>query len=144
MAAHGGDTLAYFALREDKSWFFTGDCVVAYAVRDGVCLVSPDPIGPPEQWAAAWAEFTAFADRHGWPVSVVGAAAGWLPVYRASGLRPVYLGDEAIVDCGAFTLDGRAMRGCAAPGTGSTGPGTRCASTTRRRSPATSPGSCGR
>ncbi|MET7423426.1 phosphatidylglycerol lysyltransferase domain-containing protein [Dactylosporangium sp. NPDC005555] len=111
VAEHGSDTLAYFALREDKSWFFTGDCVVAYAVRDGVCLVSPDPIGPPEQWAAAWAEFTAFADRHGWPVSVVGAAAGWLPVYRAAGLRPVYLGDEAIVDCSAFTLDGRAMKG---------------------------------
>ncbi|MEV4517595.1 phosphatidylglycerol lysyltransferase domain-containing protein [Dactylosporangium sp. NPDC049525] len=111
VAEHGGDTLAYFALREDKSWFFTGDCVVAYAVRDGVCLVSPDPIGPPEQWAAAWAEFTAFADAHGWPVSVVGAGAGWLPVYRASGLRPVYLGDEAIVDCGTFTLDGRAMKG---------------------------------
>jgi lysyl-tRNA synthetase class 2 len=111
VAEHGGDTLAYFALREDKSWYFTGDCVVAYAVRDGVCLVSPDPIGPPEQWAAAWTEFTAFADGHGWPVSVVGAGAGWLPVYRASGLRPVYLGDEAIVDCGTFTLDGRAMKG---------------------------------
>ncbi|MFC5007769.1 phosphatidylglycerol lysyltransferase domain-containing protein [Dactylosporangium cerinum] len=111
VAEHGGDTLAYFALREDKSWFFTGDCVVAYAVRDGVCLVSPDPIGPAEQWAPAWAEFTAFADRHGWPISVVGAAAGWLPIYRAAGLRPVYLGDEAIVDCGTFTLDGRAMKG---------------------------------
>ncbi|MFF5229181.1 phosphatidylglycerol lysyltransferase domain-containing protein [Dactylosporangium sp. NPDC000521] len=111
VAEHGGDTLAYFALRDDKSWFFTGDCVVAYAVRDGVCLVSPDPIGPAEQWVAAWAEFTAFADRHGWPVSVVGAAEGWLPVYRSAGLRPVYLGDEAIVDCGAFTLDGRAMKG---------------------------------
>ncbi|MEV4134960.1 phosphatidylglycerol lysyltransferase domain-containing protein [Dactylosporangium sp. NPDC049742] len=111
VAEHGGDTLAYFALRDDKSWFFTGDCVVAYAVRDGVCLVSPDPIGPPEQWTAAWAEFTAFADGHGWPVSVVGAAEGWLPVYRCAGLRPVYLGDEAIVDCGTFTLDGRAMKG---------------------------------
>ncbi|MEV0135565.1 phosphatidylglycerol lysyltransferase domain-containing protein [Dactylosporangium sp. NPDC050688] len=111
VAGYGADTLAYFALRDDKSWFFTGDCVVAYAVRDGVCLVSPDPVGPPEQWAQAWAEFTAFADRHGWPVSVVGAGAGWLPVYRASGMRPVYLGDEAIVDCGTFTLDGHAMKG---------------------------------
>jgi lysyl-tRNA synthetase class 2 len=111
VAEHGGDTLAYFALREDKSWVFTGDCVVAYAVRDGVCLVSPDPIGPPEQWAAAWAEFTAFTDRHGWPVSVVGAGAGWLPIYQAAGLRAVYLGDESIVDCTTFTLEGRQMKG---------------------------------
>ncbi|TDB69578.1 phosphatidylglycerol lysyltransferase domain-containing protein, partial [Micromonospora sp. KC721] len=108
---YGGDTLGYFALRSDKTWFFTGDCVVAYQVRDGVCLVSPDPIGPPEQWADAWAQFLAFADRHGWPVTVVGAAEGWLPVYQAAGLRPVYLGDEAIVDCGSFSLDGRPMKG---------------------------------
>jgi len=110
VAAHGGDTLSYFALRSDKSWFFTGDCVVAYGVRDGVCLVSPDPIGPPEQHAEAWAQFTAFADRHGWPVTVVGATDGWLPIYRAAGLRPVYLGDEAIVDCSTFTLEGRAVK----------------------------------
>lgn len=107
---YGGDTLSYFALRDDKQWFFTGDCLVAYAVRDGVCLVSPDPIGPPEQLAAAWAEFTAFADRHGWPVAVVGAGAGWLPVYAETGMRPLYLGDEAIVDCSAFSLEGRPMK----------------------------------
>jgi lysyl-tRNA synthetase class 2 len=110
VAAHGRDTLAYFALRADKSWFFTGDCVVAYDVRDGVCLVSPDPIGPPQQWVDAWAQFTAFAEGHGWPVTVVGAAEGWLPIYRAAGLHPWYLGDEAIVDCAAFTLDGRSMK----------------------------------
>jgi lysylphosphatidylglycerol synthetase-like protein (DUF2156 family)/UDP-2,3-diacylglucosamine pyrophosphatase LpxH len=107
---HGGDTLAYFALRDDKRWFFTGDCVVAYAVRDGVCLVSPDPVGPPEQWAAAWAEFTAFAERHGWPVAVVGAGEGWLPIYTEAGMRPLYLGDEAIVDCSRFSLEGRPMK----------------------------------
>jgi lysyl-tRNA synthetase class 2 len=111
VAAYGGDTLAYFALRDDKSWFFTGDCVVAYTVRDGVCLVSPDPVGPSEQWAAAWAEFIAFTDRHGWPVSVVGASAGWLPVYELAALRAVYLGDEAIVNCTTFTLEGRQMKG---------------------------------
>lgn len=107
---HGGDTLSYFALRDDKQWFFTGDCVVAYAVRDGVCLVSPDPVGPPEQRAAAWAEFTAFAERHGWPVAVVGAGAGWLPIYAETGMRSVYLGDEAIVDCSRFSLEGRPMK----------------------------------
>lgn len=111
VAAHGNDTLAYFALRDDKSWFFTNDCVVAYDVRAGVCIVSPDPIGPPEQWLDAWADFLIFADRHGWPVSVLGAGSRWLPIYEAAGLRTVYLGDEAIVDCTGFTLDGPAMKG---------------------------------
>ncbi|MFI5960210.1 phosphatidylglycerol lysyltransferase domain-containing protein [Cryptosporangium sp. NPDC051539] len=110
VARYGGGTLDYFALRDDKSWFFTADCLVAYAVRNGVCLVSPDPIGPPEQHADAWAQFTAFADRHGWPISVLGAGEGWLPTYRAGGLRPVYLGDEAIVDCTAFSLEGRSAK----------------------------------
>jgi len=36
---YGGGTLDYFALRDDKQWFFTGSSVVAYAVRAGVCLV---------------------------------------------------------------------------------------------------------
>ena len=41
-----GDTLAYFALRDDKRWFFHGETLVAYAVTQGVALVSPDPLGP--------------------------------------------------------------------------------------------------
>jgi lysyl-tRNA synthetase class 2 len=107
---HGGDTLAYFALRDDKQWFFTGSAVVAYAVRNGVCLVSPDPIGPAGDWAETWAEFRSFADQRGWSVAVVGARPSWLPVYEAGGMRAIYMGDEAIVDCQAFTLDGGHMK----------------------------------
>lgn len=104
---HGGGTLDYFALRDDKEWFFVADTIVAYAVRSGVCLVSPDPIGPPEQRAQAWAEFRDFATGYGWSLAVIGASAAWVPVYEASGLRAVYLGDEAIVDCASFSLEGR-------------------------------------
>jgi lysylphosphatidylglycerol synthetase-like protein (DUF2156 family) len=107
---HGADTLAYFALRDDKDWFFTGHSVVAYAVRNGVCLVSPDPIGPPEERADTWADFCAFADANGWSVAVMAAGASWLPIYQTMGMRAIYLGDEAIVDCTTFTLDGGAMK----------------------------------
>ena len=31
----GSDTLAYFVLREDKSYFFWGDVVIAYNFSDG-------------------------------------------------------------------------------------------------------------
>lgn len=108
---HGGDTLAYFALRDDKQWFFTGSSVVAYGVRNGVCLVSPDPIGPVDEWVNTWSEFAAFADRHGWAVAVLAAGPGWMPVYEAAGMQSIYMGDEAIVDCQAFTLDGGTMKG---------------------------------
>jgi len=107
---HGGGSLDYFALRDDKQWFFTGDSVVAYAIRTGVCLVSPDPIGPSADRAQTWAEFMTFAEESGWSVTVLGAAPAWLEVYERSGLRAVYLGDEAVVDCAAFTLEGGAMK----------------------------------
>lgn len=111
VARYGGGTLDYFALRDDKEWFFTGESVVAYAVRGGVCLVSPDPMGPTEDRYQAWADFMDFATSRGWGVAVVAASAGWLEIYRHSGLKPVYLGDEAIVDVASFTLTGRAVRG---------------------------------
>jgi len=111
VAAHGGDTLAFFALRDDKRWFFHGDTLVAYAIHQGVCLVSPDPIGPVAQRRDAWLAFHQFADSHGWPVAVMGAAESWLPIYRASGMRDVYIGDEAVVDVRRFNLDGGRNKG---------------------------------
>lgn len=110
VAAYGGGTLDYFALRDDKDWFFAGRSVVAHSVRRGVCLVSPDPIGPADERELVWDEFMAYAERGGWSIAVIGAGEEWLGVYEASGLRPIYLGDEAIVDCATFSLDGRSMK----------------------------------
>jgi lysylphosphatidylglycerol synthetase-like protein (DUF2156 family) len=45
--AYGSDTLDYFALRSDKSYFFSaaGDAMVAYTYASGYALVAADPIG---------------------------------------------------------------------------------------------------
>lgn len=107
---HGGGTLDYFALRDDKDWFFYESSVVAHAVRRGVCLVSPDPIGPAEQREGALAAFLTYAQRQGWSVAVIGASPEWLPLYEATGMRALYMGDEAVVDCGTFTLEGPPMK----------------------------------
>jgi lysylphosphatidylglycerol synthetase-like protein (DUF2156 family) len=103
----GADSLSYFALRDDKEWFGFRDTLVAYRVHNGIALVSPDPIGPVGQRAEAWGAFREFADEHGWPVAVMGAGADWLPVYRASGMHDLYIGDEAVVDVRRFRLDGK-------------------------------------
>lgn len=110
VARYGGGTLDYFALRDDKRWFVVGDTVVAHDVRGGVALVSPDPIGPPGERELAWAEFLDHAGSFGWSVAVVAAGPAWVPVYEASGLRAIYLGDEAVVDCPSFTLAGSAHK----------------------------------
>jgi lysylphosphatidylglycerol synthetase-like protein (DUF2156 family) len=108
---HGRGTLDYFALRHDKSHFFEGDSVVAYAVYGGVCLVSPDPIGPEAERDKLWSSFRAYADGHGWTVAVLGAGEEWLPTYRSSGMHDLYLGDEGVVDITRFSLQGGRNKG---------------------------------
>jgi len=104
---YGADSLSYFALRNDKEWFGHRDTVVAYRVHNGIALVSPDPVGPVSQRAEAWTAFREFADEHGWSVAVMAACADWLPVYAASGMHDLYIGDEAVVDVRRFSLDGK-------------------------------------
>ncbi len=108
---HGQGTLDYFALRGDKQWFFHRDSLVAYANIGGISLVSPDPIGPASEREAVWAAFRRFADAQGWVVCVMGAAEEWLPLYRASGMHDIYIGDEAVVDPQRFSLAGGQMKG---------------------------------
>jgi lysylphosphatidylglycerol synthetase-like protein (DUF2156 family)/UDP-2,3-diacylglucosamine pyrophosphatase LpxH len=107
---YGGDTLDYFALRDDKSWFFTGESLVAYSVINGVMLVSPDPIGPPQDRAEVWSDVMDMAQANSWQPTVLAASQSWLGIYRAAGLVDHYIGDEAIVDAGAFTLKGKSMK----------------------------------
>ena len=67
---YGGDTLDYFALRDDKSWLFTGNTLVAYSVINRVMLVSPDPIGPVSERLDAWSDAMDLADANGWYLCV--------------------------------------------------------------------------
>jgi lysylphosphatidylglycerol synthetase-like protein (DUF2156 family) len=108
---HGQGTLDYFALRSDKQWFFHRDSLVAYGIYSGICLVSPDPIGPVAEQEQVWAAFRRFSDDRGWVVTVMGASEHWLPIYRATGMHDVYIGDEAVVDVQEFSLAGGHMKG---------------------------------
>lgn len=108
---HGRGTLDYFALRDDKQFFFFRDSLVAYAVYGGVALVSPDPIGPQAERAEVFSSFRSYAESQGWTIGVVGASEEWLPIYHSAGMHYLYVGDEAIVNCQTFTLEGGKMKG---------------------------------
>ncbi|HUX05293.1 MAG TPA: phosphatidylglycerol lysyltransferase domain-containing protein [Acidimicrobiales bacterium] len=108
---HGRGTLDYFALRDDKQFFFYRDSLVAYAVYGGVALVSPDPIGPVAERTEVFSAFRSYAESRGWTIGIVGAGQEWLPIYLAAGLHYLYLGDEAIVNCTTFSLEGGKMKG---------------------------------
>jgi lysyl-tRNA synthetase class 2 len=114
LACHGGqDSLGYFALRDDKSVFFspTGKAAIAYRVIGGVSLASGDPLGDPEAWPGAITGWLAEAKRYAWVPAVLGASERGAEAYERCGLDALELGDEAVVDVGEFTLEGRSMRG---------------------------------
>jgi lysyl-tRNA synthetase class 2 len=110
--AYGSDTLAYFALRDDKSYFFSADgqVVIAYTFVSGYALVAADPVGASASVPAAVEEFLAFCRDRAWNVAFLAVREKDVAMYRRDGLRSVYLGDEAIIRCDSFTLDGSAMK----------------------------------
>jgi lysylphosphatidylglycerol synthetase-like protein (DUF2156 family) len=109
---YGADTLAYFALRDDKSFFFSsdGEAFVAYTYLGGFALVSGDPIGADASLDLVLDEFVAFCEQRSWRVAFLAARSSELPRYSARGLRSFYLGDEAIIECDRFALEGGAMK----------------------------------
>jgi lysyl-tRNA synthetase, class II len=112
VARWGSDTLAPFALRTDKDYFFseTESSFVAYKVVGGVAVVAGDPIGPAEELPALLESFVEHAHSRGWRIAILGASAGHLDLYRELGLRALYHGDEAVVETASFSLEGRPVR----------------------------------
>jgi len=112
VTAYGDDTLAPFALRADKSYFFGdgGRAFLAYRVVGGVAIVSGDPIGPEAELPQLVARFVEFAHARDWRLAILGASDRCLPLYRSLGLQSLYHGDEAVVETSAFSLEGRTIR----------------------------------
>lgn len=107
------DSLGYFNLRRDKSvvWSDSGKAAVAYRVVSGVMLASGDPLGDPEAWPGAIANFLAKAELHAWTPAVIGCSErGGQSWCRPTGFSALELGDEAVVDVLSFSLEGRPMR----------------------------------
>jgi lysyl-tRNA synthetase, class II len=109
---HGVDTLAYFKLRHDQHYLFSADrrAFLGYRVETGVLVVSGDPVGPDEALPGLLKELSEFAQTRGLRIAAIGAGERLRPLWAQLGLRSLYLGDEAIVDTSAFSLDGRAIR----------------------------------
>ena len=110
--AYGRDSLSFFALRRDKSYFFssTRRSFLAYRVVAGAALISGDPVGADEEFDSLLAEFRRVARAHGWRLAVVSASGEHLERYRRLGLRAIPIGEEAVLRPSEFSLDGRAIR----------------------------------
>ncbi len=110
--AHGADTLAFFKLRGDGNYIFSEDrrAFVAYAIENGVLLLSGDPVGPPDALSGLLHQVRKFADARGLKLGALGASERLCPMYEELGLRTIYLGDEAVVELDRFSLEGRPIR----------------------------------
>ena len=108
----GADTLAPFALRSDKSYFFSQDerAFVAYKVIAGVAVVSGDPVGDPSSVDDLFGSFVRFAHDRDWRLAILGASERYLDLYRRHGLHALYHGDEGVINVRSFSLEGRAIR----------------------------------
>ena len=110
--SYGTDTLAFFKLRRDKQYLFDhdGSAFLAYRIEKGVLLCSGDPVGPPAALPRLVSEAAAYAERRGLKLAVCGASENLVPLWRQAGMRALYIGDEAVVETGNFSLEGRAIR----------------------------------
>jgi lysyl-tRNA synthetase class 2 len=110
--SYGSDTLAFFKLRRDTRYLFSPDrnAFLSYRIENNVLLVSGDPVGRPEATRDLVREAIVFAERHGLRVAAIGVGEPLLPLWRQAGLNAFYIGDEAIVETAAFSLEGRAIR----------------------------------
>jgi lysyl-tRNA synthetase class 2 len=108
--AASDDSLAYFALRDDRATVRAGDALIAYGTVGSVALAAGDPLGPSAQWPAAIAAFLHQAAGQGRVAAVLGCGEAAARAWRAAGLFSVYLGDEAVLDLERFSLEGRGVR----------------------------------
>ena len=106
---YGSDTLAYFALRDDKTFFFAsdGEAMIAYTYIGRYALASGDPIGRPESLDLVVDEFLAMCRQRAWGVAFLAVLESRRDVYLERGLHTFYLGDEAVVACKDFSLKGK-------------------------------------
>ncbi len=110
VAEHGADSLDPFALREDKRFHFAHGGLLAYRTLRETAVVAGDPIGPADSAGPIVASFLRHAGEQRWNAAITAASERHLDAYRDLGLRAMHIGNEAVVDPRAFSLEGRAIR----------------------------------
>lgn len=107
IARQGRTTTACLGLFDDKRYFFTaGGSVIAYAARGRGALALGDPIGPPEDAAAAITSFRTMCARNDWQPSFLYIPEDSRPLYQAAGFETLCIGYEAIIPLASFSLEG--------------------------------------
>ena len=107
---YGHSSLARFTLLDDKSYYFSpsGRSVVAYVPKGRGAIALGDPIGPKEDMAESIVGFQQFCDRNDWQPAFYQTLPEDIETYQNLGFQTLKIGEEAVVDLDAFTLQGKA------------------------------------
>ena len=102
---YGKNALDYYKLLPDKSYLFSKnrDGVIAYRSVLGVAINLGDIICAPESQSDFLKGFIAWSHENGWRVAFMQTGDQLLPLYKASGLDILKVGEDAIVDLAQFT-----------------------------------------
>jgi len=110
----GGAPLLSFALLPDKRYLFGEsdgrEWGVAYRVVGRHALALGDPLGDPQAAPQAVADFLDLCRRQGWRPSFYQVTAAHLDAYRAAGLHPVKVGEDARIRLADFSLAGKRFK----------------------------------
>jgi phosphatidylglycerol lysyltransferase len=109
--AYGRSSLARLTLFEDKAYYFSpGGSLVAYALKNRVAIALGDPIGPSDDLNDTIDGFNAFCSGNDWRPAFYQTLPATLFAYQAAGFETLCIGQEAIVDLHAFSLEGSANK----------------------------------
>ena len=107
---YGRSSLARLTLLKDKAYYFSpsGRSVVAYVPKGRGAIALGDPIGPEDDRKEAIFGFQQFCQRNDWHPAFYQTLPDDLELYRSLGFRVLQIGEEAIADLKAFTIQGKA------------------------------------
>jgi phosphatidylglycerol lysyltransferase len=106
---HGASATDFFKYWPDKTFFFSSshNSFLAYHAAAGFALVLGDPVGPEEELPGLVREFQAMCDGNDWDAAFYQVPLESLPLYESLGFRKLKVGDDAVVDLTAFSLQGK-------------------------------------
>ncbi len=111
ISLYGKNSISYFALDTDKSYFFSqsGKSVISYVLQGSTAVVAGDPVGPEEEVCTVMRQFITFCHEQDWTIVFWQVRAELADLYHMAGLRLLKIGEDAIIDAQQFTLKGGTM-----------------------------------
>lgn len=106
---YGRSSLARLTLLHDKAYYFSpsGCSLIAYVPKGRGAIALGDPIGPEEDCKEVIFGFQQFCQRNDWHPAFYQTMPDYLDLYRDLGFRVLKIGEEAIADLKAFSLQGK-------------------------------------